>query len=860
MSKNSDQILHNAVLRCKKAQAATRPFNQKKKIKAGIKVEGKMKELLALTKDDDYKGLTAELEALDNMITNMQKGVLEPLLESIETIERRMKIYQKATKIKSDDSDGGDDDDDDSDSEDIDQSVYDAILKEQEPQRAMPISEKSPEESGDSVKNIQPKKGISAIDKIIDEYNNTDNDNDNEEEGCEITAIQQRFMDRLRNFFNLQKIAAERVGIVDPQGKIAAMNIKPHSKGIKEKDGTYKSGYRQQDVKGNPIRNLSALYIAAKEATPEFQTLMDSLRDRVPGLTSTDIEVAPIKSISRASKKAQEEYLYRQPGPGEAWLYDILRASVYCKSYKQMYAVNKYLKESFHIVDCSNRFAIPQFDGYRDLIYYVSVPCKNGHAFICEIQVHNREFNKYFGVNSHRTYLRPYIANETRDSAALLRDLDMLLQVGRVDENLMEFLVETTDPSQLKLFARIFADQLGETKRALELFKEVLTMEESTYGKGNIITGSTYLCLGRALLKIGEPDGSILYLRQAISVFTTNFGSEHPVIATTLVIIGEAHSIRGDFAEALAGQQKALQMRKECLGEDHILVGESHLSVAKAQCDQGEFKKGLAECHTALTIQESILGENDIEVIRSHCMIGAILFLQGENKNAIEAYNNALSIQEDVYGKKHQMIADTLTEIGKVKMKEKEYDEGETYHRKALNIRKMILGKNHSDCAISIGNIGITTCRRGDKEGALALLRLSLKIRTRTLGRNHLLTSDCYADIASVMAENDDIEDALIQYKECLVIRKRLYGTYHPKVAETMNAIGGVQTRKGDHSSALSSHSKALKILEKVVGSSHPDVADTYELLGDAHESQMNHTQALDYHSMALAIRSEVDI
>jgi tetratricopeptide (TPR) repeat protein len=847
MSKNSDQIIEKAVLRCKKAQAVTRPFNQKKKIKAGISVEKKMKELLALTKDDDYKGLTAELEALDNMIRNMQKGVLEPLLESIETIERRMRTYQKASK--KDDGDNGE-------NEDIDQSADD-VKKEVESQRAMSISEKSPEESEDFI-NIQPKKGISAIDKIIDEYNNTDNDDD--EEGWEIIATQQRFMDRLRNFFDLQTISAERAGIVDPQGKIAAMKIKPHSKGIKEKDGTYKSGYRQQDVKGNPIRNLSALYIAAKEATPEFQTLMDSLRDNVPGLTSADVEVVPIKNVSRASKKAQEEYSYRQPGPGEAWLYDILRASVYCKSYKQMYDVNKYLKESAHIVDCSNRFASPQFDGYRDLMYYVSVPCKNEHAFICEIQVHNKEFNKYFGVNSHRTYLRPYVACETRDSAALLLDLDMLLQVGRVDDNLMEFLAETTNPSQLKLFSRIFTEQLGETEKALELFKQVLTMEESIYGKGNIITGSTYLYLGRTLLKIGEPDGSLLYLRQAISVFTANLGSKHPEIATTLISIGEAHSIRGDYAKALEEQQKALQMRKECLGEDHILVGESHLCVAKALCDQGEFKKGLAECHTALTIQESILGEKDIEVTLSHCMIGAILFLQGESKKAIEAYKNALSIQEDVYGKKHLKIANTLTEIGKVKMKEKEYDDGETCHRKALNIRKMILGKNHPDCAISIGNIGITTCRRGDKDGALALLRLSLKIRMRTLGRNHLLTSDCYADIASVMAENDDIEDALIQYKECLAIRKRLYRTYHPKVAESMNAIGGVQTRKGDHSSALSSHSKALKILEKVVGSNHPDVADTYEILGDVYESQMNHTQALDCHSMALAIRSEVDI
>lgn len=66
MSQNSGQIIEKAVLRCKKAQAVTRPFNQKNRIKAGIKVEKKMKELLALTKDDDYKGLTLKL--LDHIV------------------------------------------------------------------------------------------------------------------------------------------------------------------------------------------------------------------------------------------------------------------------------------------------------------------------------------------------------------------------------------------------------------------------------------------------------------------------------------------------------------------------------------------------------------------------------------------------------------------------------------------------------------------------------------------------------------------------------------------------------------------------------------------------------------------------
>ena len=146
-------------------------------------------------------------------------------------------------------------------------------------------------------------------------------------------------------------------------------------------------------------------------------------------------------------------------------------------------------KENVHIVDCQNRFATPQFDGYRDILYYVSVPYKDELAFVCEIQVHHKEFKHYFGVNWHKASFRPYFAGPFRDPVENLRDLDMLLQCGKVDENLMEFLLEAKDSNQLKLFARIFFEQLEESDKALELFKRVLTMEESTFGKGHVITG-----------------------------------------------------------------------------------------------------------------------------------------------------------------------------------------------------------------------------------------------------------------------------------------------------------------------------------------------------------------------------------
>ena len=199
MSKNANQILEKAVTRCKKAQSIARPFNNKKKVKAGCTVQQKMIELLEMTQENEYGELAAELQTLDNMITNMQKGVLEQLLESVETIERRMKTYQKTLKHGNDDNDTtatptptatvtADDDDD--------------------------VEILSEEAVEDVISNQHPTEETPSIEEV-DGYND-----DVEEEGSEITAMQQRFMDRLRNFFSVQRIAEDRVGIVDPQGKV----------------------------------------------------------------------------------------------------------------------------------------------------------------------------------------------------------------------------------------------------------------------------------------------------------------------------------------------------------------------------------------------------------------------------------------------------------------------------------------------------------------------------------------------------------------------------------------------------------------------------------------------------------------
>ena len=197
-SKNANQILGKAVDRCKKAQILTRRFNNEKMVMGGAAVIHKMVHLLEVTKETEFGELATELQTLDDMIANMQVGVLEELLESVEAIERRIQSYQK-TILESEYHDS-------LTTATLDDDEYTEILPDQVGDE---MTSGSSDQSNDWTK-VAKKKVVGCLSK-------------NDEVGQEITAQQQqRFMDRLRNFFTFQRIAEERVAIVDPQGKVSS--------------------------------------------------------------------------------------------------------------------------------------------------------------------------------------------------------------------------------------------------------------------------------------------------------------------------------------------------------------------------------------------------------------------------------------------------------------------------------------------------------------------------------------------------------------------------------------------------------------------------------------------------------------
>lgn len=596
-------------------------------------------------------------------------------------------------------------------------------------------------------------------------------DEDYAEEGDDSALLhlkEEKFFERLGHFMKVQRKIEERMQKIDATGRMKEIQVVTHSGGILEDDGSYKVKYQQRDADGEPAQNLGEVYEAAYQIKQSLRDLLDSMVDKVKGLDYIDAKIVELKPRDAANDKAREEYLTRTPGPPETWMYDILRASVTCKTVKQMESVNKFLTKKAHIVQAKNRFVTPAYSGYRDLLYHVLLewPYKEGVQFVAEIQVHHKDvlnLEKMFGLVNHYKYFRPIFAGPSRSVIQTLRDLDRIQKAGKISDSLINKILASDDADQLFVYGKLFNLKLQNYDLALNIYSRTLELQLDTLGEVHPKTTATYQDIGLVQANLGDFDQALRSLQKCLEIQEEIYGSYSPEVAITRSHLGHTIVERGDDGDellehrgALQQYRKALVIREKCLGEDHLDVAGSYQNIGQSLCKLGDFQGALAAYRESLSILESLLGENHAEVAVAHSLLGNVLHEQGDFQGAMEEYSFALAIREEVHGKSHVSTADSHTQIGQLLTDVQDYDEAEARHRKALRIRDTILGKESPEAAESHYWIGFVLNQKGDYEAALKEHNMAYTIRSTILPKKH---PDTKASLRSIRANENSQQE-----------------------------------------------------------------------------------------------------
>jgi tetratricopeptide (TPR) repeat protein len=670
-----------------------------------------------------------------------------------------------------------------------------------------------------------------------------------------------QFFDRLQHLFEVRRKTEEKAVAMDPSNKFRSLKVKVHSGGTQHKNGVFKKEYQQHNVNDQIVRNLDDLYNAAESAKNELTFFLNQMVQEVKGLENRDLVIVPLKPRDRAFEKAKSEYNRRNPGPPESWLYDIARAGVICKSYKQMSDVNKWLGKNCHVVQAKNRFVEPCFNGYRDLLFHVSIPFRDDLAHICEIQVHHKDIlalNEQYGLPKHYEFFRSCFASPWKTQEEILEDLSMMSKFGKIEGPCMKKLLKSNDPEQIRLVAGLCRDKLDDFTRALELYRRVLNLQENEVDSGEEELAETYLSIGRVQGSMGDTDASLANLQKALAIQESCLGGDHVDVADTYAEIGRLLIKKGDFAGALLQYQRSLVIRETKLGTDHFLVIQSLQDIGFARQEKGDFREAVDEYRRALRLQEDILGEIHPDVASTHAMIGTALCQYGDFGKAMEEHRLALSIRETELGKNNPVTAQSHTDVGILLCQKGDYEFSEWRHRKALRIREATRGKDDEECAISHGYLGEVLSRKGDYEGAVAELKRAQEIREANVGMDNPITAGSYIDLGNIYCRHGKYSEALTEYRRAKVIRESILGPKHPDTAVAYMCMGNALTLQRDLVRALSEHRKALVVFESVLGKSHPRTATAYQSMADALLANGDRDEALIQHRKALAIRANV--
>jgi tetratricopeptide (TPR) repeat protein len=669
----------------------------------------------------------------------------------------------------------------------------------------------------------------------------------------------EKFLDRLIHFFELRRKIEERADTMDPTKKCQKIKVKAHSGGILNTKGKYKKEYQQRNSNDQLVRSLDDLYDAAQPAQTEFESFLLQMIGEINGLDERDLILPPLKPRDRAFEKAKAEYCRRSPGPPESWVYDIVRASVVCKTTKQLSEVNKWLGKNSHLTQAKNRFLDPVFNGYRDILYHVSIPYRDGIAHVCEIQVHHKDIyvlNEQYGMIKHYEFFRSCFANPWRSQEDTLADLSMMNKFGNIGGPLMKKLLRSEDLEQLRLFAGLCRDKLDEFDRSLELYRRILNLQEDTHGCEHEEMAATYLSIGLVLGALGDTDESLLNLLKALAIQESFLGVDHVEVADSYVEIGHMLAKRGDYSGAYTQYQRALMIREHQLGRSHFLVIMSLQDIGLVLQKKGDFEESEIEYRKALSIQEDVLGDGHPDLATTHALIGKTLCLYGDFGKAMSENRLALSIREKGLGKNHPTAAESHTSIGVLLFQRGDYKQSQWHHKKALRIRKSMLGKDDEECAISHGYLGEVLSRRGDYKGAVRELKRAQEIREANVGMDNPVTAGSYLDLGHIYCRNGKYVEALAQYRKAKVIRESILGQNHPDTALTYMCVGNALNLGGDPETALTIHRKALVVFESVLGENHPRTAAGYQSIADALLTNGNTDLALVEHRKALKIRT----
>lgn len=278
---------------------------------------------------------------------------------------------------------------------------------------------------------------------------------------------------------------------------------------------------------------------------------------------------------------------------------------------------------------------------------------------------------------------------------------------------------------------------LGLLKRAEDLARQAVVLDDSLYGPDSIELSEALIRLADLLAEQGERDSAVAVFQRAIPMRRAHLETPDTVLATAQANLGW---VLRDLGENEAAQQlftKALETQQALLGPGHPASASSLFGLASAYHDSGMIDSATAVFERALADYDTELGRPHPLAATAALRVGMIYRLREQFSAAVPLIRSGLDMRRSLYNPDHPAVLEAVLEWVTTLNTLAQYDEAEPLLRDAIARADSTIGPTHPTALSLRDRLGLLLVSEGRWEEGLELYEFVLSTKRTTLPPDH---------------------------------------------------------------------------------------------------------------------------
>ncbi len=271
----------------------------------------------------------------------------------------------------------------------------------------------------------------------------------------------------------------------------------------------------------------------------------------------------------------------------------------------------------------------------------------------------------------------------------------------------------------------------GEHERSVELYREVIAMEQNAAGETDPLWLATvYRSLGGVLDTLGQPDDAINAYEASQQLLQNSGNGISSEYARVVRNIGMAHWSQQNIDMARPYYEESLEVYDQVLEDGHPEVSYVVNALAILNYNLGDYEAARPMFERELANLERTLGAEHRNTASIMNNLGLLLLTMERLDEARPRIVESLRIRESVLGPEHDEVATSLFNLARLQLAEGNPDDARDSVERCLAIREKTLGPEHPFVAGTLELYATAERALGNEADALALEERAATIRS----------------------------------------------------------------------------------------------------------------------------------